>query len=56
MSKDLMIVPESSVILTARTPTSGLETDTHFAATWVIGWNIASVWKVDAAIRYGTAS
>lgn len=50
------LIPESSVVLVARTPTSGLDTDTHFIGTWVIGWNIGSRWKLDAAMRYATAS
>lgn len=49
-------LPESSVILMGRTPTSGLETATHFVGTWVAGWNIGSRLKLDAAIRYATAS
>ncbi|MCE9530135.1 MAG: transporter [Planctomycetes bacterium] len=48
------LIPESSVVLMARTPTSGPDTDTHFSGTWVFGWNIRSRWKFDAAIRYGT--
>lgn len=50
------LIPESSVILMARTPTSGPDTDTHFLATWVVGWNVGARWKFDAAIRYVTAN
>jgi hypothetical protein len=49
-------VPGSAVILAGRTPTSGEATDTQFVATYVWGWELGERWKLDAAIRYSTAS
>ncbi|CAN5382352.1 hypothetical protein BH11PLA2_BH11PLA2_07770 [soil metagenome] len=49
-------IPESSLVLTALVPTSGLEPSTRFVATYVVGWEMPNRWKLDAAIRYGTNS
>jgi hypothetical protein len=49
-------LPESSVILQGRTPTSGESNDTHFVGTYVFGWELANRAKLDAAVRYATAS
>jgi hypothetical protein len=49
-------VPGSAVILIGQTPTSGEATDTQFVGTYVWGWELGERWKLDAAIRYGTAS
>jgi hypothetical protein len=50
------LLPASSVILAGRTPTSGESNDTHFVATYVFGWELANRAKLDAALRYATAS
>jgi hypothetical protein len=49
-------LPQSAVLLQARTPTSGEPTDTHFFSTYVFGWRLPNRWKLDSAIRYATAS
>lgn len=49
-------MPGSAVILQAFTPTSGPNSDTHLAATYVFGWDLPNRWKLDAAFRYVTAS
>jgi hypothetical protein len=49
-------LPENSVILGGRTPTSGESNDTHVVATYVFGWELPARSKLDAAIRYATAS
>jgi hypothetical protein len=55
-SKQDRWLPQSAVILEARTPTSGEATDTHFVGTYVFGWELPRRWKLDAALRYGTGS
>lgn len=49
-------MPGSAIILAGATPTGGPETDTHFIATYVFGWELANRWKLDASFRYGTGS
>lgn len=49
-------MPESSVIVTGRTPTGGRSHDTHFVGTYVFGWELANRARLDAALRYATAS
>lgn len=49
-------IPQSAIILQGRTPTSGESTDTHLVAAYVFGWTLPNRWKLDAALRYGTAS
>lgn len=48
-------IPESSLILAALVPTSGEETATQFVGTYVFGWELPSRWKLDAALRLGSA-
>ncbi|MDX1946714.1 MAG: transporter [Pirellulaceae bacterium] len=48
--------PQSAVIVQGFTPTSGRETATQVVATYVLGWQSASGWKWDSALRYGTDS
>jgi hypothetical protein len=48
-------VPESAVILQGFTPTTGPSSTTTFVGTYVLGWKLKSDWKLDAAVRYGTA-
>lgn len=50
------LVPQNALLFQARTPTSGEATDTHFIGTYVFGWQLPNRWKLDAAVRYGTAS
>jgi hypothetical protein len=49
-------VPGSALILQGFTPTSGQVKDTQFVGTYVFGWELPSRVKLDAAMRYGTAS
>jgi hypothetical protein len=49
-------LPESSVMVQAFTPTSGKDTATDLAVTYVWGWELPRKWKLDAAIRYSTDS
>ncbi len=49
-------IPRSAVLINAFTPTSGEETTTHLAATYVTGWTLGSGWTWDSAIRYSTGS
>jgi hypothetical protein len=49
-------VPGSSLILQGFTPTSGKVKDTQFVGTYVFGWELPARVKLDAAMRYGTAS
>jgi hypothetical protein len=49
-------LPGSAFVLQASTPTSGAPTDTHVVGTYVLGWDLPNRWKLDAALRYGTAS
>jgi hypothetical protein len=49
-------VPGSALILQGFTPTSGKATDTQLVATYVFGWELPYRMKLDAAMRYGTAS
>jgi hypothetical protein len=48
-------IPESAVILQGFTPTSGPSSTTTFVGTYVVGWKLMADWKLDAAVRYGTA-
>jgi hypothetical protein len=48
-------VPQSAVVLQAFTPTSGEATDTQFVGTYVLGWELSHRWRLDGAVRYGTA-
>lgn len=48
-------IPDSAVILTGITPTSGSETATRFVGTYVFGWELENGWVWDSAIRYGTS-
>lgn len=45
--------PESALIVQAGTPTSGKETATQLALTYVFGWELPNRWKWDSALRYG---
>jgi hypothetical protein len=49
-------VPGSAIILQGFTPTSGVVKDTQFVGTYVFGWELPYDIKLDAAMRYGTAS
>jgi hypothetical protein len=49
-------LPESALIMHVTTPTAGVETATQMTAGYVVGWKLPSDWKLDAALRYGTAS
>jgi len=53
MSDQNSWIPESAVILTGITPTSGVETDTRFVGTYVFGWELENGWVWDSSIRYG---
>jgi hypothetical protein len=46
-------MPRSVVIAQAATPTSGVETATHFVGTYAWGWELDENWLWDSAIRYG---
>jgi hypothetical protein len=56
LSNQGLWVPGSAVILTGATPTSGMTTATQFFATYVFGWELPYRSKLDAALRYGSAS
>ncbi len=49
-------LPESALIVIGTTPTSGPETTTNITTTYVFGWEFFRAWKLDAAIRYRSAS
>ncbi|MFO0810948.1 MAG: transporter [Gemmataceae bacterium] len=49
-------IPESALILSAFTPTSGEETATQFVGTYVVGWELPNRWKLDSAIRFAADS
>lgn len=49
-------LPTSALIVQGFTPTSGDATATQMVATYAFGWELFEKWKLDAAIRYGTAS
>lgn len=46
-------IPDSSLIVTGATPTSGEEAATRLVATYVFGWELENGWIWDSAIRYG---
>lgn len=48
-------VPESAVILQGSTPTEGPESSSQSIVGYAFGWTIFEEWKLDAALRYGTA-
>lgn len=56
MTETDAFLPGSALILQAFTPTSGPATDTRFVGTYVFGWDLPGRMKLDAAIRYSTAS
>ena len=47
-------IPDSAIVVTGTTPTSGEETATRLVATYVFGWELENRWIWDSAIRYGT--
>ena len=47
-------VPDSAIILTGSTPTSGAEQNTQFLGVFVFGWELENECVFDASIRYGT--
>ena len=49
-------IPESCVLVQGFTPTSGKETDTQLMLGYVFGWKLPNSWKLDAALRYATAT
>jgi hypothetical protein len=52
-------VPQTAVILQGFTPTggsAGSSPATQLIATGIAGWELPRRWKLDAAVRYGTAS
>jgi hypothetical protein len=49
-------IPESSLLVEAFTPTTGDTMATEASVTYVWGWELPDRWKLDAAIRYATAS
>jgi hypothetical protein len=51
--------PRAAVILTGTTPAGGspgTPTATELVATGVLGWELPAGWRLDGALRYGTAS
>lgn len=46
-------MPRSIAIVQGATPTSGVETATHFVGTYAWGWELGEIWLWDSAIRYG---
>lgn len=49
-------LPESIVILRGDTPTSGPDHSSQLTVTYAWGWELLQQWKLDAAIRFRTAS
>ena len=52
-------LPQSVLIVQGFTPTggsSGTSTATQLIATYAAGWQLPNRWKLDGAVRYGTAS
>lgn len=52
-------VPQSALIVQGFTPTgggAGATTATQLVTTYAAGWRLPNRWKLDGAIRYGTAS
>jgi len=47
--------PESAVILQGSTPTAGTENASQVILGYAFGWKIFDEWKLDAALRYGSA-
>ena len=47
-------IPQSALILTGATPTSGVEENTEFVGTFAFGWLLENDWVWDSSIRYGT--
>jgi hypothetical protein len=45
-------LPDSAIIVQAATPTSGTNTNTQLASTYVFGWELPCQMKLDAAFRY----
>jgi hypothetical protein len=53
------LLPRSALILQGATPTGGSEgssTATQLIATGVTGWELPNRWRIDTALRFGTAS
>lgn len=48
-------MPQTALILQGYTPTSGLENETDFSATYVAGWTLDNGWVWDSALHYSTA-
>ena len=49
-------LPESIVIVRGDTPTSGPDHSSQLTVTYAWGWEMLQQWKLDAAIRFRTAS
>jgi len=47
-------VPDSALILTGTTPTSGSDHETRFTGAFVFGWELENECVLDASIRYAT--
>jgi hypothetical protein len=50
------LIPASTVILQASTPTGGASNNTELFTTYVFGWEFPNRWRWDSAIRYALAS
>jgi hypothetical protein len=56
LTEQSKLVPESVLLLQGLTPTRGEGTATEILLGYVFGWKLANDWKLDSAIRVGTAS
>lgn len=56
ITEQLALRPASAVIVQASSPTSGNANDSQLITTYVFGWELPYRMKLDAALRYGTAS
>ena len=48
-------LPESAIILQGSTPTEGPEDASQLIVGYAFGWTLFEDWKLDSAIRYGSA-
>jgi Putative MetA-pathway of phenol degradation len=49
-------IPDSVLILTALTPTSGEETATQFVGSYAVGWELPNRWRLDSGLRFALDS
>lgn len=56
LTEQRRFIPESAIIVSGFTPTSGEETATQLVGAYVFGWELPNKWILDSAMRFSADS